>query len=84
MRRRRALDTGFVLSDHADWLGLLGVIAATGAGDIVVTHGYSTVVERWLREQGVQASVIPTAFEGELEEAERRDDADVPPKDDSQ
>ena len=29
-RRRRALDRGFVLSDHADWPGLLWAIEATG------------------------------------------------------
>ena len=30
-RRRRGLDRGFVISDHADWPGLLEAIAATGA-----------------------------------------------------
>ena len=30
-RRRRALDRGFVLSDHADWKGLLDTIYASGA-----------------------------------------------------
>ena len=30
-RRRRGLDRGFALSDHADWPGLLAAIEATGA-----------------------------------------------------
>ena len=30
-RRRRSLDRGFVLSDHADWPELLRAIDATGA-----------------------------------------------------
>ena len=30
-RRRRAIDRGFVLSDHVDWPGLLAAIDATGA-----------------------------------------------------
>jgi putative mRNA 3-end processing factor len=68
-RRRRALDTGFALSDHADWNGLLGAIAATGAEEVWATHGYSGVLVRWLSEQGLRARAIQTAFEGE-EEAE--------------
>src|SRR4029453_8028519 len=38
-RRRRAVDRGFVLSDHADWPGLLRAIDATGASRGMVTHG---------------------------------------------
>ena len=38
-RRRRNLDRGFVLSDHADWAGLLDVIKGTGAELIKLTHG---------------------------------------------
>ena len=30
-RRRRGLDRGFALSDHADWPGLIAAIEATGA-----------------------------------------------------
>lgn len=59
-RRRRAVDRGFVLSDHADWPGLLGVIAATGATEVWVTHGYTQEVARWLREKGLDARAIPT------------------------
>jgi putative mRNA 3-end processing factor len=64
-RRRRAIDRGFVLSDHADWPGLLAAIRATGAARIGVTHGYTGQMVRYLREQGWQAEVIPTRFEGE-------------------
>ncbi|HWF19492.1 MAG TPA: ligase-associated DNA damage response exonuclease, partial [Verrucomicrobiae bacterium] len=39
-RRRRSLDRGFVLSDHADWTGLLETIDATGAETVWATHGY--------------------------------------------
>ncbi len=41
VRRRRAADRGFVLSDHADWDGLNAAIAATGADRVFVTHGYT-------------------------------------------
>ncbi len=38
-RRRRGVDRGFVLSDHADWRGLIAAIEATGAERVLVTHG---------------------------------------------
>jgi putative mRNA 3-end processing factor len=62
VRRRRALDRGFVLSDHADWPGLQQAIAATGARRIIVTHGYVEVLVRWLREQGLQAEAFATEY----------------------
>ena len=36
-RRRRGVDRGFVLSDHADWPGLLWAIEQTGAERVMVT-----------------------------------------------
>jgi putative mRNA 3-end processing factor len=50
-RRRRAADRGFVLSDHADWTGLLKAVEATEAENVYVTHGYKDVVARYLREE---------------------------------
>lgn len=64
-RRRRAVDRGFVLSDHADWPGLLSAIDATGAETVWATHGYSAVLVRWLREHGKDAQVVATQFVGE-------------------
>ena len=49
-RRRRALDRGFVLSDHVDWKGILKMIDATGAEHVGATHGYSDALVRWLTE----------------------------------
>jgi putative mRNA 3-end processing factor len=71
-RRRRSLDRGFPLSDHVDWPGLLAAIAATGATRVLVTHGYTGPVVRWLRERGMDAEAVETRFEGE------RDDAAIP------
>ena len=68
-RRRRALDRGFVLSDHADWNGLHATIKATGASTIWVTHGYTAPMVRWLRENGWQAEALKTQFEGEVDDA---------------
>jgi putative mRNA 3-end processing factor len=61
-RRRRAVDRGFVLSDHADWPGLQRAIAATGAQRVIVTHGQEAVMVRWLREQGLDAGSFHTEY----------------------
>ena len=65
VRRRRAADRGFVMSDHADWPGLNAAIEATGATRVFVTHGYTSIFARWLREQGYDAHVVATEYEGE-------------------
>lgn len=67
-RRRRAVDRGFVLSDHADWEGLNEAIKATGATQIFVTHGYTGIFKKWLIEQGYNALEVSTEYEGELSE----------------
>ncbi|MEO7853969.1 MAG: ligase-associated DNA damage response exonuclease [Rubrivivax sp.] len=61
-RRRRGVDRGFVISDHADWPGLQRAIGASGAARVIVTHGYEAVMVRWLREQGLRASAFKTEF----------------------
>ena len=76
-RRRRTVDRGFVLSDHVDWPGLLTTIDATSAETVLLTHGYTAVVARWLREQGKDAHPVATRYEGE------RDDAAEPAADPS-
>ena len=68
-RRRRSLDRGFVLSDHADWDGLLTTINATGAENVWVTHGYTAQLVRWLRECGLNAEVIETRFQSGEEDS---------------
>ncbi|MFO0907413.1 MAG: ligase-associated DNA damage response exonuclease [Isosphaeraceae bacterium] len=68
-RRRRAVDRGFILSDHADWPGLLAAIEATGAEQVWLTHGYTSVLARWLSEQGRDTRVIATRYEGERDDA---------------
>jgi putative mRNA 3-end processing factor len=61
-RRRRGVDRGFVMSDHADWPGLLRAITATGAPRVIVTHGQVAVLVRWLSEQGLQAGRFSTEY----------------------
>jgi putative mRNA 3-end processing factor len=64
-RRRRAVDQGFVLSDHADWPSLNRAIEATGARRIFVTHGHSAPLVQWLQEKGLEAHTMRTGFESE-------------------
>jgi putative mRNA 3-end processing factor len=75
VRRRRAADRGFVLSDHADWEGLNTAIRETGAGTVLVTHGYTAVFRRWLEMQGYDARIVETEFEGESIDARDAEDA---------
>ncbi|WGW02302.1 ligase-associated DNA damage response exonuclease [Tropicibacter oceani] len=65
VRRRRGMDRGFVVSDHADWDGLLWAIRQTGAENIYPTHGYTDIFARHLGSLGYQARVVPTEFGGE-------------------
>jgi putative mRNA 3-end processing factor len=69
-RRRRGVDRGFVLSDHADWPGLLSAIHATGAQRVIVTHGQIHPLVRWLCEQGLDAQGFHTEYGGEEESTE--------------
>jgi putative mRNA 3-end processing factor len=61
-RRRRGYDRGFVLSDHVDWPGLIDTCRTTGASKILLTHGYSDALARYLNEQGVSAAALATAY----------------------
>ena len=67
-RRRRGVDRGFVVSDHADWPGLQRAISASGAERVFVTHGQVNVMVRWLIEQGLDARGFATEY-GDEEQA---------------
>jgi putative mRNA 3-end processing factor len=68
IRRRRSVDRGFVVSDHADWPGLMQAVEASGTQSVSVTHGYTETFARWLGEKGIAADVIATRFSGESDE----------------
>ena len=65
VRRQRAFDRGFVLSDHADWPAILETVRETGAARVLATHGHAEPLARYFREQGLDAGVMRTAREGE-------------------
>ena len=65
VRRQRAYDRGFVISDHADWPALLHTIAETGASRVLATHGHAEALARHLATLGLESGIIRTAWEGE-------------------
>ncbi len=73
-RRRRAIDKGFVLSDHCDWYGLLDSIKATGAEKIICTHGYSDVFAKYLCEIGYDARTEHSQYENDESESDSKED----------
>lgn len=65
-RRWRALDRGFVISDHVDWQGILDTVEASEATRVGVTHGYAPPLVRWLQtHRGLDAFEVPSRFVGE-------------------
>jgi putative mRNA 3-end processing factor len=67
--RRQNADAGFVLSDHADWNGLLCAVQATKAQRVFVTHGFQAVFSRYLNELGIESHEVSTAY-GEAHETD--------------
>ena len=58
-RRRRGYERGFVLSDHADWPGLIRSVQQSGARQVYVTHGNSDGLARYLSEvEGISAEPL--------------------------
>lgn len=75
-RRWRSFDHGCVISDHADWPGLLGAVEASGAKSVGVTHGASEPLARYLAEtRGLDTFVVPTRYRGEAEEETPADES---------
>lgn len=61
-RRWQAVDAGFVVSDHADWNGLISAVKATEAEQVYVTHGYQETFARYLNEIGIPATEVKTEY----------------------
>ncbi|HXG85663.1 MAG TPA: ligase-associated DNA damage response exonuclease [Pyrinomonadaceae bacterium] len=82
-RRRKAVDRGFVLSDHADWTELQTAIRETNAETVFVTHGFIPELVRWLNETGTNAEPLKTNYVGEeesLDEVLKEDFAELVPE----
>ncbi len=66
--RQQGVALPLVISDHADWDGLTATIAATGAGEIWVTHGQEDALVHWCGTRGLKARPLDIAGYGEEEE----------------
>jgi putative mRNA 3-end processing factor len=63
VRRRAAINQGFVISDHADWDELLATIHQSKAHTVYATHGETRVLTRFLNETtAINATRLETAF----------------------
>jgi putative mRNA 3-end processing factor len=66
--RQRGVELPLVVSDHADWDGLGATIAATGAGEIWVTHGAEDALVHWCAARGLKARPLRLVGYGEEDE----------------
>jgi putative mRNA 3-end processing factor len=81
-RRRRGYERGFVMSDHADWQGLVRTVRESGARQVYVTHGNSDGLARYLREvEGIAAEPLDGRFQAERGQ-EEQEEAGPPPEPD--
>jgi putative mRNA 3-end processing factor len=68
--RQRGVELPLVVSDHADWDGLTATIAATGAGEVWVTHGQEDALVHWCQTKGLAARPLDLVGYGDEEESE--------------
>ena len=63
VRRRASIHQGFVVSDHADWNGLIKTVQDSQATQVYATHGETRVLIRYLNEHlAIAADRLETAF----------------------
>ena len=67
--RQQGVALPLVISDHADWDGLTATIAATGAGEIWVTHGQEDALVHWCGTRGLKARPLDIVGYGEEDES---------------
>jgi putative mRNA 3-end processing factor len=68
--RQQGVALPLVISDHADWDGLTATVAATGAGEIWVTHGQEDALVHWCKSRGLKARPLDIVGYGEEDEPE--------------
>jgi putative mRNA 3-end processing factor len=66
--RQQGVALPLVISDHADWDGLTATVAATGAGEIWVTHGQEDALVHWCGTRGLKARPLDIVGYGEEDE----------------
>jgi len=68
--RQGGIELPLVISDHADWDGLTRTIAATGAGEIWVTHGQEDALVHWCTQKGLKARPLAIVGYGDEDESD--------------
>ena len=68
--RQHLVALPLVISDHADWDGLIATIAATGASEIRVTHGQEDALVHWSLTHGLQARPLEIVGYGDEDETD--------------
>lgn len=66
-KKRLAVDKGIVISDHADFQGIIEAVNATGCEKVSFTHGYADFMARHFSEKSLEATVLKTDFMGDHE-----------------
>ncbi len=66
--RQYGVGLPLVISDHADWDGLTETVAATGAGEIWVTHGQEDALVHWCGTRGLKARPLDIVGYGDEDE----------------
>ncbi len=63
---RMHVDEALPLSDHADFDGLIEYVEATGASEVLTTHGSAAELARHLRARGISARALSPSPQLEL------------------
>jgi putative mRNA 3-end processing factor len=69
--RQRGITLPLVISDHADWKGLITTITATGASEVWVTHGQEDALVHWCQTKGIKARPLDIVGYGDEEDADK-------------
>jgi putative mRNA 3-end processing factor len=75
--RQRGVTLPLVISDHTDWDGLTGAIAATGASEVWVTHGQEDALVHWCQTKGLKARPLDIVGYGDEEDSEPGSEAEA-------
>lgn len=71
--RQGQIHLPLVISDHADWDGLIATIAATGASEVWVTHGQEDAIVHWAKKKGLRARPLAIVGYGDEENEDALD-----------
>ncbi|TCT06811.1 ligase-associated DNA damage response exonuclease [Aquabacter spiritensis] len=71
--RQRGVELPLVISDHADWDGLIAATRATGCTELWVTHGAEDALVHWAGAAGLGARPLHMVGYGD-------EDAEAPPE----